>query len=85
VRTENPFRTGDRVVFVGTKRHWVLTVPRTWNGGLKVVNPPFQGEVKCIWRKNSRHMVDVFFPLHGDFVCYPDELRFDVLDTLGAL
>lgn len=87
MKSENPFRTGDRVLFVGTERHWALRKP--WpsyaSGKAVMVNPPFRGVVKGIWRKNGRHMVDVEFHLHGGFCCYPSELEFDVLDTLGAM
>ncbi len=77
--TENPFRKGDRVTYVGGKRHYVLHLHASYKEG----GP--HGVVMGIWRKGWRHMVDVDFPDHGFFVCYPDELKFNVLDTLGAM
>jgi hypothetical protein len=84
MKSENPFRRGDHVVFVGKKRHRQLNAPVSIHpkGFREVRN---NGIVQRIWRKGWRHMVDVHFPYHGDFVCYPEELQFAVLDTLGAM
>ena len=81
---ENPFREGDRVVFVGTRRHQHLLKPPYRRVGAPIQGPA-HGRVKQVWRKGSRHMVDVDFDQHGYVCCYHDELKFDVLDTLGAM
>lgn len=86
---ENPFRAGDRVVFIGTKRkhldHLRTGVPYRNGRGERHRSDPAHGRVIHTWRKNGRNMVDVDFGDYGNYCVYATELQFDVLDTLGAL
>jgi hypothetical protein len=88
MKVENPFRSGDRVIFKGTRRFPELRKGAVvWSNGKHKLLPdkPAHGTVLNIWRKGWRIMVDVSFDHFGNYVVYHDELEFNVLDTLSAL
>lgn len=83
MRNEHPFRDGDRVIYNGKRRPELYKGPLV--GEKLFRDAPAKGVVQRIWKKNSRNMVDVYFHHFGNYVVYDTELKFDVLDTLGAL